>query len=127
MSYFIQCHGCLKISKTKMWKKLHYLIGQFFEILLCNLISPHALFHKARWMLVCDPLFLLIGCQSFRLNGGTSSQFQPLHRSIFKLNGRKRNSYATSNFKQGSQLKLGISCSNFESFKLRNNVGKRKK
>ena len=39
-----------------MWKKLHYLIGQLLEILPCNLISQHAIFHKAKSMLTNDPL-----------------------------------------------------------------------
>ena len=57
MSYFILWHGCLKLSETNTWKKLHHLIGQLVEILQCNLISQHAIFHKARWMLTSDPLF----------------------------------------------------------------------
>ena len=56
MSYFIW-YGCLKLSETKMWKKPHYLIGQLLEILTCNLISQHAIFCKARWMLTSDHLF----------------------------------------------------------------------
>ena len=57
MSYFILCHGCLKLSETKTWNKPHSLIGQLTEILPCNLISPHAIVHKARWMLTSDALF----------------------------------------------------------------------
>ena len=40
-----------------MWKKPHYLIGHLFEVLPCNLISQHAIFYEARWMLTRDPLF----------------------------------------------------------------------
>ena len=39
-----------------MWQKPHYLIGQLLEILPCNLISQHAIFHKAKSMLTNDPL-----------------------------------------------------------------------
>ena len=45
-----------KFSQTNMWKKPHYLIGQLHEILPCNLISQHAIFHEVRWMLISDPL-----------------------------------------------------------------------
>ena len=40
-----------------MWKKPHHLIGQLYEILPCNLISQHAIFHETRLMLTSDPLF----------------------------------------------------------------------
>ena len=40
-----------------MSKKLHYLIGQLLEILRYNLISQHAIFYKARWMLRTNPVF----------------------------------------------------------------------
>ena len=56
LSYFIW-HGCLKLLETNMWKKPHHLIGQLLEILPCKLISQHAIFYKARWMLTSDPLF----------------------------------------------------------------------
>ena len=46
-----------KVSETKMWKKLHYLIGQLLENLPCKLISQHAIFLKGRWMLTSNPLF----------------------------------------------------------------------
>ena len=40
-----------------MQKKPHHLIGQLLEILPHNLISQHAIFDEARWMLTSDPLF----------------------------------------------------------------------
>ena len=57
MSYLIQCHGCLKLYETIMWKKPHYLIGQFLEILPSKLISQHEIFHEVRWMLTSNSLF----------------------------------------------------------------------
>ena len=57
MSYFNTRYGCLNLSGTKMWKKPHYLTEQLLEILPCNLISQHAIFYKARWMLASDSLF----------------------------------------------------------------------
>ena len=56
MPYFIFCHGCLKLLETNMWKKPHHLIGQL-QILPCNLISQHAIFHEVSLMLTSDPLF----------------------------------------------------------------------
>ena len=46
-----------KVSETKMWKKLHYLIGQLLENLPYKLIFQHAIFLKGRWMLTSNPLF----------------------------------------------------------------------
>ena len=40
-----------------MRKKPHYVIGQLFEILPCNLISQQAIFAKTRWTLTSVPLF----------------------------------------------------------------------
>ena len=57
MSYFTPWHGCLKFLEANMRKNQHYLIGQLLEILLCNLISQHAIFYEARWMLTSNPLF----------------------------------------------------------------------
>ena len=47
----------LKLSQTNTWKKPHYLIGQLLDILPCKVSSQHAIFYKARWMLISDPLF----------------------------------------------------------------------
>ena len=40
-----------------MQKKLHYLIGQLLEILLCDLVFQYVIFDEARWMLRSNPLF----------------------------------------------------------------------
>ena len=56
MTYFIPLNSSFKFSETNMWKKPHYLIKQFLAILMCNLISQNAIFHKAIWMLTNDPL-----------------------------------------------------------------------
>ena len=57
MSCFIIWHGCLKRLEVNMQKKPHHLIGQLLEILPHNLISQHAIFDEARWMLTSDSLF----------------------------------------------------------------------
>ena len=47
----------LETFGNKHVEEPHPLIGQLFEILLCNLISQHAIFQEERWMLTSNPLF----------------------------------------------------------------------
>ena len=67
--FYLMWHGSLKRSETNIWKKPNSLIGQLLGILLCNIISQHAIFRKERWMLIRGTLLKNVLVQKLKVCG----------------------------------------------------------